>query len=172
MPELIARRAPEGHPKHTGPIIHVQTVETTAAGHEVHELVERIDYSGTTAEQALIEHGYTPQGEWTAEGEPGTIERLHLTRTPRYSTPARIETAIREAIGTGTNSKTPAEFHAYLDRRVAFCLESAANTIEAAQKVLDTGGTGDHVRDLSEEAAEFYTEARYIDAMRIKPVLS
>lgn len=172
MSELIARRAPEGHPHHRGPIVQVSTVEGAGTRIEVYQFVEQIDHSGTTAEQALTDHGYTPVGEWAPEAEPGTVERLHLTRTPRYRTPARIETAIREAIGTGTNSKTPDEFHAYLDRRVTFCLEAAENTIDAAQKVHAEGGSDDHVRDLRDEAAEFYAEARRIDAMRIKPVLS
>ncbi|MET8427765.1 hypothetical protein [Nocardia sp. NPDC004860] len=172
MSELIARRAPEGHPKHTGPIIVIHTVEGLGTDIETWEIIEHIDYSDTTAAQALIEYGYTPVGEWAPEAEPGTVERLHLTRTPRYRTPARIETATREGIGPRPLDNTPAAFHRYLDKRVEFCVEAAENTIESAQMVLATGGTADHVRDLRDEAAEFFAEARHIDAMRVKPVLS
>ena len=165
MSELIAR-----HPRHTGPIIVVHTVEGLGTDCETWEIVERIDYTGTTAAQALTDHGYTPVGEWAPEAGPGTVERLHLIRTPRYRTPDRTETAIREGIGPRPLDNTPEGFHRYLDRRVAFCLEAAGNTLTAAQEVLARARADSD--ELAAEAAEFYAEARHIDAMRVNPVLS
>ncbi|GAB4590299.1 hypothetical protein [Nocardia sp. IFM 10818] len=168
MSEFIARRAPEGHPSHRGPIIQVYTVDGAGTPVEVYQFVEQIDHTGSTAEQALTRHGYTPVGEWAPEAGPGTVERLHLTR---YRTPAHVETAIREAIGPLPLVKTPDSVARYFDRRAAFCLEAADNTAALAQTVLKQG-QADHARELADESRDFLAEAQRIDAMRTKPVLS
>ncbi|MGW4719901.1 hypothetical protein [Nocardia sp. NPDC004260] len=81
--ELIARRAPSGHPQHRGDLVQVYRVDEQGHGIEVYQFIEQLDYTNTTAENALTAAGYNLAGVWRPEAEPGTIERLPLRCTAR-----------------------------------------------------------------------------------------
>ncbi|WP_331761032.1 hypothetical protein OG225_43160 (plasmid) [Nocardia sp. NBC_01377] len=81
--DLIARRAPVGHPQHRGPRVQVYRVDSHGHGIEVAQYIEQFDHATTTAENALTAAGYTLAGVWRPEAEPGTVERLPLRSTAR-----------------------------------------------------------------------------------------
>ncbi|WP_280485371.1 hypothetical protein [Nocardia cyriacigeorgica] len=84
------------------------------------------------------------------------------------TTAPHVRTAIREALGNvrPVDMRTAAE---YYDRRAAFCLTTAQNTLALAETVGERGDVA-AMGELVREAQDFMAEYRRINAMRVNPV--
>ncbi|MCX4099126.1 hypothetical protein [Nocardia sp. alder85J] len=85
-------------------------------------------------------------------------------------TPDHVRAAIAETVGLLPYPLTRDSAARYFDRCVSFCLDAAATAADLAARLL--AEDPDAARQVADEARDFLAEARRIDAMRTKPVLS